>query len=188
MFSDLVTSRLVLRRLTLSDAPTLFRIRSHPAITHFQIWEPPDVDEVVAFIEQQMALDLEVPETWFQLAITIKESGFLVGDCGLHFFERDPHQVEIGFNLAPDHQGNGYAFEALTAVLDFLFNGLDKHRVFASTDPRNKPAIKLLRSIGMRQEAHFKESYWFKGEWTDDLIFAILQREWESARSIVDAA
>ena len=36
----------------------------------------------------------------------------------------------------------------------------------------------LLRRVGMRQEAHFRESLWFKGEWADDVVFAILQSEW----------
>lgn len=182
MFSDLVTSRLIVRRLVLTDAPALFHIRSQIAITQFQVWEPQSVDEVVAFIEEQTTLDVEEPDTWFQLAITLKETELLVGDCGLHFLKHDPHQSEIGFNLAPDQQGKGYATEALTAVLDFLFSSLGKHRVSASTDPRNEPAIKLLRALGMRQEALFRESFWFKGEWTDDLVFAILRSEWEAAR------
>lgn len=140
------------------------------------------MEEVVAFIEKQTTLDVEELDTWFQLAITLKETGLLVGDCGLHSLKHDPHQSEIGINLAPDQQGKGYATEALTAVLDFLFSILGKHRVSASTDPRNEPTIKLLRSLGMRQEAHFRESFWFKGEWTDDLVFAILRSEWEAAR------
>ena len=40
-------------------------------------------------------------------------------------------------------------------------------------------SLALLRRAGMRQEAHFMESYWSKGEWADDVVFGILEREWE---------
>lgn len=182
-FTELTTSRLIIRRLAPSDSTALFHIRSQPAITQFQIWEPQSVDEVSAFIARQVKLDLGEPDTWFQLGITLKKSGQLIGDCGLHFLENDSHQTEIGINLAPNQQGNGYATETLTAVFDFLFSNLGKHRVFAATDPDNERTIKLFSRLGMRQEAHFLESYWFKGRWTDDLIFGILRREWQAAHS-----
>ena len=107
----------------------------------------------------------------------------MIGDCGLHFLEKDTHQTEIGINLTPDQQGKGYAIETLTAVFDFLFNNMNKHRVFAATDPDNEHTIKLMTRLGMRQEAHFRESFWFKDRWTDDVIFGILRREWQAAHS-----
>jgi RimJ/RimL family protein N-acetyltransferase len=47
-------------------------------------------------------------------------------------------------------------------------------------DPRNEPSVALLKRVGMRQEAHFRESLWFKGEWVDDMVFGILGSEWKS--------
>ena len=82
--------------------------------------------------------------------------------------------------LAPTHQNQGYATEALQAVLEFLFVDLEKHGVFVSVDPRNEAAIALFKRVGMRQEAHFVESLWFDGALVDDIIFALLQREWKS--------
>jgi RimJ/RimL family protein N-acetyltransferase len=54
--------------------------------------------------------------------------------------------------------------------------------VFASVDPRNHASIALLRRVGMRQEAHFRQSLWWRGEWVDDVIFAVLQSEWKDSR------
>jgi RimJ/RimL family protein N-acetyltransferase len=65
-------------------------------------------------------------------------------------------------------------------LLRFLFEQLGKHRVTASCDPRNSPSVKVLEAVGMRREGHLVESTWSKGEWTDDLLFAILRREWMS--------
>ncbi len=177
-YSELITARLIIRRLVPADAAAFFQIRCQPAITQFQDWEPESVEEVSAFIARQIVLDMDAPDTWFQLGITLKDSGQLIGDCGLHFLGENSHQTEIGISLSADQQGKGYATETLTAVFDFLFNILGKQRVFASTDPDNACTIKLLSGLGMRQEAHFLESYWFKSRWADDLIFGILRREW----------
>lgn len=92
----------------------------------------------------------------------------------------DSRQVEIGFTVAPAHQGRGFATEAVLGILAYLFERVHKHRVFASVDPRNVASIALLKRTGMRQEAHFRESLWFKGRWADDMVFGILETEWAS--------
>ncbi len=180
VFFELVTPRLVLRRLRLSDCAAMFEYRSDPNVSRFQMWEPRSVEEVRSFITGLSNVKPDTPGTWFQLAITLRESGLLVGDCGLRFPAEEIHQVEVGITLAPSHQGKGYATEALVAVLEYLFVSLTKHRVFASTDPRNHSSVALLERVGMQKEAHFRESLWFKNEWADDLVFAMLDREWKA--------
>jgi RimJ/RimL family protein N-acetyltransferase len=54
--------------------------------------------------------------------------------------------------------------------------------VHASVDPRNAACVALLQALGMRQEAHFRESLWLHGEWVDDAVFALLAWEWSSSR------
>jgi len=87
-------------------------------------------------------------------------------------------QAEIGISLNPKYQKQGFAQEALRAIFKYLFVQLDLHRIIGSVDPRNISSATLLRRVGMRQEAHFIQSYWLKGEWTDDLVFALLRSEW----------
>jgi RimJ/RimL family protein N-acetyltransferase len=174
---------LILSPLLLSDASTLFAYRSDPNIYRYQTWEPRTVEDAQHFIASLQHLAFDTPGTWFQLGIRLRENGTLVGDLGVHFIADDPHQVEIGFTLAPAYQGRGIGTEAVRALLSHLFGVFHKHRVFASVDPRNAPSIALLKRIGMRQEAHFRESLWFKGEWVDDLVFAILESEWRGLPS-----
>ena len=180
MSSELVTSRLVLRPLRLSDSAEVFAYRSDPEVARFQMWDPRDVKEVHSFIEDLRDLRPNTPDTWYQLAITLRESGLLIGDCGLHFPLKEPSQVEVGITLAPAHQRQGYATEALERVMEYLFVSLGKHRIYARVDPRNEASMALLERVGMRKEAHLRESVWNKGEWADDLIYAILEREWGS--------
>ena len=81
--------------------------------------------------------------------------------------------------MAPSHQGQGVASEAMEAVLDYVFGVLGKHRASAITDADNLPAARLLRRLGFRQEGHFVEHTWFKEAWGSELSFGLLRREWE---------
>lgn len=174
---EILTARLKLDRLEPRDAAMLYAYRTHPAVSRYQGWAPASLDEAARFIRDQRSIAFDTPGTWFQFAIRLRESGLLAGDLGVRFPE-DARQVEIGFTLAPEHQHRGYAREAVAAVLDHLFEVFGKHRVFASVDPRNEASLALLRRLGFRQEAHFRESIWFKGEWADDLVFGLLKSEW----------
>jgi RimJ/RimL family protein N-acetyltransferase len=119
----------------------------------------------------------DTPGTWLQLAITV--DGGVIGDCGLHFL--DDRQAEVGVTLDPAHQGRGYATEAVRAVLGYLFGTLGKHRVVATTDVRNRPAAALFERLGFRREAHYVRNVWFKGEWGDEFLYALLAEEWALA-------
>ena len=184
MFAELLTRRLALRQLCLSDVGAMFDYRSRPDVARFQTWEPQSLEQVRSFIASFLDLEPDTPGAWFQLAITLRESGLLIGDCGLHFPVGETRQAEVGITLSPAYQGQGYATEALEAVLDYLLVTLGKHRVCATVDPRNQPSVTLLKRVGMRQEAHLRESLWFKGAWADDLIFAVLEREWMSRKML----
>jgi RimJ/RimL family protein N-acetyltransferase len=174
---DIATDRLILTPLSVADSSALFAYRSLPEVYRYQSWEPRHPDEVVRFLDGLASVEFNTPGTWFQLGVRRRESGELVGDLGVHFLE-DGEQVEIGFTLRPDCQGCGLGTEAVVGLLDYLFGRLRKHRVFASVDPRNQPSLRLLQRVGMRQEGRFLESLRFRGEWADDMVFAILASEW----------
>ena len=178
MDSTILTERLNIRRLELPDSEAVFQYRSDPLISRYQNWEPESVGEIQSFIAGLDKICMDTPGQWYQLGLCVRGSGELAGDCGIHVQVHDPRQVEIGITLARGFQGRGFATEALRAVLGHLFSTLGKHRVFGSVDPRNAPSLALLERVGMRREAHFVESLWFKGGWADDVIYAMLRREY----------
>lgn len=174
-FSKIETERLILRPLAKEDATKLFQYRSLPEVYKYQGFIPEKIDDAVNFIERHNEIK---PGSWMQLAITLKSSNEMIGDCGMHFTDDDFQQVEIGFSLDPEFHGKGFASEAVKGIIDFLFNELKTHRVYGSCDPDNAASIKLMERLGMRKEAHFKKSIRLKDTWGDDLIFAILREEW----------
>jgi RimJ/RimL family protein N-acetyltransferase len=175
------TARLTLDELQSDDAAAFFGYRSDPAISRYQGWQPGSIDEALRFIEGTLAIAPDTSGSWYQRAIRLRDGGELIGDLGLHFAAEAERTVEIGISIAPAHQGHGLASEALREALGYVFDGLHKHRVFASVDPRNLACIKLPEGAGMRQEAHFRESVWLGGEWADDIVFALLAREWRKS-------
>lgn len=183
MFTELCTQRLRIRRLVPSDAEALYAYRSDPGVLRFQNWAPASVQEVRSFIERLLTLEPLTPGEWFQIGIALRATGELVGDFGLQARADDPRLVEVGITLAPRFQHQGLASEALGTLLEFLFTGTETHRVHCSVDPGNRPCIRLLEKVGMRREAHLIESLWLKGAWVDDVIYAMLRREWEARKS-----
>jgi RimJ/RimL family protein N-acetyltransferase len=181
-FSILRSERLVLRRLRQDDLSTFCEYRSDPRVAQYQDWTTFPEEEGVRFLAEHSRLHPDVEGTWFQFAIGLGVTGQMIGDCGLKTLGDHPGQVEIGFTLAPAYHGKGYATEAVTRLLDYVFGELCKHRVTAVTDARNVRAVRLLERVGMRREGHFIHNVWFKGSWGDEYLYALVEQEWFQLR------
>lgn len=177
-FTHIETERLILRRFTDADIDAFVAYRSDADVASLQSWESYSPKDGQEFLAHQLEIHPGQPGEWFQFAIEAKDFGALVGDCALHVLDEDPRQAEIGFTLAPDHQGMGYMTEAVEAVLDYVFGTLRKHRVYALTDVKNERAIALLERVGFRREGTFIESAWFKRRWASEHLYAMLHTEW----------
>jgi len=180
-FTTVEAERIVLRRFTMRDLPVFVAYRSDPDVARYQGWEAPYPRATGArMIRDLLRQHPDTPGQWFQFGIELRATGELVGDCASGTDLEDPRQAEVGFTLRPDFQGRGYATEAARALLGYLFGARAKHRVTARCDPRNTASVGVLGRLGMRREGHLLESTWAKGEWTDDLLFAILEHEWRA--------
>lgn len=180
-FDTLETARLRLRRFIEADMPAFLAYRNDPEVARYQSWESMTEREARAYITDQVEVQPGEPGAWFQFAIALKDTDALVGDCALHVSEDDPRLGEIGYTLAREQQGHGYATEAIHTLLAYAFETLALHRVSATADCRNTPSYRLLERIGMRREAQFIQHAWYKGEWCDEYLYAMLRSEWLAA-------
>lgn len=180
-FQAIESKRLVIRRLRDDDVDTLVSYRNLPQVAWMQLWESYSAEEACGLVNSCKVVEPFTAGNWFQFGVALKDSDDLIGDL---YFKLDGagKQAEIGYTFAPTFQGRGLATEAVKALLNHAFTK-GVHRVCGSTDPRNTPSIKLMKRLGMRQEAHHLEALWFKGEWADDVVFAILAREWPEVKS-----
>jgi len=183
-FTELAGTRVALRRFHPGDVATFVAYRSSEQVARFQSWDSPYPREAGERFIQEIAKDHpDTPGQWFQFAVGPRATGQLIGDCAAMPQAADPRQCEIGFTIAPDYQGRGYATEAVGLLLNYLFTERGKHRIAAYCDPRNAASVALLERLGMRREGHLRESTWAKGEWTDDLVYGLLRDEWQSGSS-----
>lgn len=176
------TQRLVLRRFAGKDASAFCAYRNDPEVARYQGWEGCTETEARDFVGKHGNQPFGVPGEWLQIAIAAKDSDALVGDCAVRIHPQDVHQATIGVTFARSHQRQGLAREALAGLLDGLFGSAGLHRVVADTDPRNVASWSLLERLGLRREGHLKQSRWFKGEWADEYLYAILSKDWLAGR------
>jgi RimJ/RimL family protein N-acetyltransferase len=172
------TRRLLLEALGPHDARAMYAYRSDPAVTRYQSWRPVSEEEVEAFIQKTNETGFNVADSWFQLGVYLKGNRELIGDLGLHFLPPGNRQVEIGITIRPTQQRRGYAAEAAEALIEHVFGTMRKHRIMASVDPENSASLALLEKLGMRKEAHFRQSIWIADRWEDDVVYAVLNVEW----------
>jgi RimJ/RimL family protein N-acetyltransferase len=171
------TARLVLRRFRIADVAAFRRYRSDPDVARYQSWTTPvSRAEARSLVGQFAAADPAQPG-WFQYAIELRSDRMLIGDIGV--CTRDNRlEAELGFTLAAEHQGRGYATEAVLAVLHALF-ARGMRRVTAECDARNLRSALLLQRVGFQNEGRHPAHTWIKGEWTDDLLFGLPADQWK---------
>lgn len=171
--SVLVTERLSLRLHRRSDKAPLQRIYAQPEVARFLLdepWTPEDASR---------QLSLRLPKTGLDspqhaLALVIEHGGHVIGDVLLWLTDVERRVAEIGWVLDPAVSGRGYATEAVHAVLEHAFVHAGVHRVAAQLDARNLASARLAARAGMHQEAHLRQNWWSKGEWTDTIIYGAL--------------
>ena len=181
----LFTRRLVLRRFAAHDLAAFHAYRNEPGLGRFQSWEALGLTEAAEFIQEHQVREAGVPGQWLQIAVALRETDALIGDCAFKVHANDIRQATIGGTLARKYHRQGYVFEGMTCLLDCLFEKLNLHRVVADTDPGNKASWVVMERLGLRREGHLKQSLWFKGRWADEYLYAILRDEWQ-ARHFAD--
>ena len=177
-FRPIEGSRVTLDLPRPDDFDALYAIQSDPEVCRYLLYEPRSPERVHEVLDRDAAATrLAGPDDYMQPAIR-DESGRMIGTMYFKLASLDDKTAEIGWLLDPRFQGHGYAAEASAVLLDLAFGELGLHRVYAELDPRNAASVALCLRLGMRREAHFREHLWFKGDWADTGIYAILEHEW----------
>ena len=167
------------------DLDALIAYRSDPLVARYQGWDAPySRQDAVTFVDEMSRKQPGIQGEWYQVVIGMKPEGVILGDCVFRILPEDAHQAEIGFTLAREHWGQGYASEAVSCLLGYLFEDLALHRVHAICDVKNTASMKVLERVGMRREGHFIENIWFKGQWGSEYYYAILQQEWQDKTTV----
>ena len=178
------TARLLLRRFTDTDQDAIVAYRNDPEVARYQSWTHCTSADARFLIAENKELPFGMPDEWIQVAIALRSTNEIIGDLAVKIHGYSASQAVLGFTIARRHQRQGYAREAVSAMLDLLFLELNLHRASADCDPRNLASWGLMVALGMQREAHFRRSHWFKGEWADEYVYGILREEWAAQRPL----
>ena len=162
MTYPLLTPRLSIEPLKRSDLDTFVNYRQDAEIARFQSWDTTySAEQALELIESQAGVKLPSEGQWLQLGIHDLISGELTGDLALHLVSESQSVFELGFTTASKHQGRGFAREAASRLMSFLFSEIGAKKIVAHTDRRNVASIRLLLSLGFKfhQEKSWTEDF-----------------------------
>lgn len=174
---ELRTPRLILREWREEDFAFSYALATDPEVMRYASREPVDAEAVRRLLGRRIATTMMQPRTHFGLAVTLAETGEVIGRCGLYLTD-DPRVAWISYELQRDQWGHGYMPEAVTALLRLGFEELQLHRVYAECHPDNRASYRLMEKVGMRREGYLRASHWEHDEWWDVLLYAILEQDW----------
>ena len=167
---EIFTKRMILRSFRETDYDDLFEFLSQLADNEFEGYSGITYENGREHLRFRM-------ESGAFYAMELKDSGKVIGNvyCGC----RDYDAREIGYIVNRQYQRRGYALEAISAVMERLFDE-GVHRVYAECDPRNECSWRLLEKAGLEREAWLKQNIWFHRDedgnpvWKDTFVYAKL--------------
>lgn len=175
------SERLLLRPFVDDDLDAFHAMFGSEDVARYLPWEPRTREQSIEMLERVKALtSFDADGHGIRLAAVLPDSGAVIGDISLNNTSRVHRQGEIGFVIHPEHQRQGYATEACTALVSLGFEELGLHRIMGRADPRNAGSVGVMERLGMRREALFRENELIKGEWCDEVVYAILAAEWRA--------
>jgi aminoglycoside 6'-N-acetyltransferase len=154
-FAPIVTERLRLRRSRAEDAVRIASYRSDPDVHRFQGWDRTDPDGIRAEIEE-MAMRRPGEPGWVQLSVEELSTGDLVGDVGLSPAAGERGVFKLGYTVAPEFQGRGYATEAVRALIGYVFEVLGAGVVRIYADGDNVASHRVAEKSGLRLVERFR--------------------------------
>ncbi len=173
----IATARLKLRPYTPADLDDLYAIQSRADVNRYLYTSVRTRAEVEDVLRQRTVMGA-INKEGDNLVLAADLDGTVIGDVNLSWRSQEHRQGEFGFAFHPDYHGHGYAGEAAIEMLRLGFEGLELHRIVGRADGRNTASARLMEKLGLRREAYFVQNEMVKGEWTDEVVYAMLASEW----------
>jgi ribosomal-protein-alanine N-acetyltransferase len=175
---ELWTTRLHLREFVETDWPAVLAYQQNPLYLRYYEWESRDEQGVREFLKMFLNNQKQERRHKFQMAVTLRATGQLIGNCGVRTDEPGSRVGDIGYEFAPEYWGQGYATEAASEIVRFGFDELRLHRIWSWCVVDNVGSWRVMEKIGMHREGRLRENEFYRGRWWDTLMYAILENEW----------
>ena len=174
---ELITPRLTLCEFRETDFASFRELEAHPATYYY---EPACPDETATrkYLENALADARQTPRARYRFAVTIRPAEEVRGRVTLALMNDSIREWEIGWAIHPADWGKGFAVEAAHRLLEFAFTDLGAHRAVAFSHAQNTASFRVMQKLGMQQDGLLRETRFWRGTWSDEVVFSILEREW----------
>jgi len=170
------TERLILREFRRDDRESVHEYAVDPEVYRYMPWGPNTEDETSAFVERAVASRHQDPRLHFELAVTLRETGLLIGGAGIRAADKCFRTADMGYCLRRDAWGRGLATEAAAGLIGFGFSQLGVHRIWATCDTGNVRSARVLEKAGMTLEGTMRDDTWLRGHWRSSHLYSVLAR------------
>ena len=167
----ITTKRLILREYQESDWEAAHRYSKMEDILIYEAWGPNDEKATQAFIARTIDERKQQPRTTFELCVTLKNTGKLIGGCGFRIEKDNPSKGNFGYIIHPDFWNNGYATEAASGIIDYMVNNYGIKEIEATCDVLNLASQKVIQKCGLEKVKEIKDDFEMKGRMRSTFVF-----------------
>jgi len=171
---NITTERLILRNYKIEDWERVHIYGSDPDFSKYELWGPNTLEDTHKFIAEMAQQTEANPQYKFDFAVCLKDSGLLIGGCGIRQETESSQVANLGWAINPEFQKKGYATEAARALIEFGFKKLNLSLIYATCDTRNLPSYKVMEKLGMKKVGLIKGTKEIKGHLRDSFRYEIL--------------
>ncbi|UUV33569.1 GNAT family N-acetyltransferase [Amycolatopsis roodepoortensis] len=177
---ELLGTRTRLREFREADGPAAYRIVGDDRVTHFLSFDSRDMEAAQAMVDGAVQRARSEPRNEYYLAMTRADDDGLIGFCRLAL--SGVQAAKLGYAVAAEHWGLGFASDAVSTMLGFGFTTLDLHRITAAIGPDNHASQTVVSRLGFKQEGILRDHVFTNGAWRDSVLYSILSHEWTEGR------
>ena len=167
--SPIISKRITLREYSLEDFQEIHEYASDLEVVRYMDWGPNTPEQTKTFINEQLVHQKEPQRKVFQLAITLKGLGTLIGGVNVTV-EKDSFGL-LGYCLNKRYWGRGYATEAALAIIKFAETKLGLKKFRGTCDVLNQGSQRVLEKCGLKQVRFMKKNKCIRGKWRSTLVY-----------------
>ncbi|NBU20652.1 N-acetyltransferase [bacterium] len=146
-------------------------------VVKYETWGPNTEAQTKEFLSYAIKARQESPRQVYEFAVVLRDTGALIGACGIRIKDKANRAGDIGYTLRKDHWGQGLGTEVAKALVQFGFNQLKLHRIWATCHVNNKASARVLEKAGMQREGILRKNILQRGEWRDSYLYAVLETD-----------
>ena len=148
---------------------------SIPEFSQYDVWGPNSEEDTKNFIKDAQQKEQKNPQYEFEFAVVLKDSGELIGGCGIRRDWETGSVANLGYAISPDFQSRGYATEITVFLLSFGFNDLGLAVIYATCDTENTASYKVMEKAGMKRVGHVKDHKMMKEKMRDSYCYEAIK-------------